>query len=491
MEGIKTILTKDQIIHRDALIVGMVKEGYLTKDIMREHGFSKDIILKTCVKHGIRTWRGKLNKFQELALVEDYKNGVQIQDLYTKYDITDVVVWNTLDKYKIDRTRKRTYEDLDEGEVIKDYLDGMLVDEIMAKWNFVRSKFFSILKNNQIEPNRNLSLTETQKDEIVKRYLNKENVYDFCSDYDRTAGVLYNILEEKGVETRGNLIIKAEQYTEITKRYLDGESANDICPDYDVGPGCILYHLKKNGIEIRDFSHCNRIYDVNENYFDELNTPEKAYWLGFLWGDGCNATDNNSIMLSLKASDIEHIAKFVKALGSNHPIATRKGITPTGKEKYYSVVSITNKHLSEKLESYGMIKNKTCNLRWPEALPEEFANHFIRGKFDADGCLCVTNPRKFYFCVTSFKGFLKELGSRFSKNADVTCLISDFYSKPESSAGNIWIAGNRQILKVLNWMFRDHGGFYLERKYELYKKALTLYRDINGSEQMEQYLHAH
>lgn len=29
-------------------------------------------------------------------------------------------------------------------------------------------------------------------------------------------------------------------------------------------------------------------YTVNENYFENLNSPEKAYVLGFLYADGCN-----------------------------------------------------------------------------------------------------------------------------------------------------------------------------------------------------------
>lgn len=29
-------------------------------------------------------------------------------------------------------------------------------------------------------------------------------------------------------------------------------------------------------------------YTVNENYFQSLDSPEKAYILGFLYADGCN-----------------------------------------------------------------------------------------------------------------------------------------------------------------------------------------------------------
>lgn len=30
----------------------------------------------------------------------------------------------------------------------------------------------------------------------------------------------------------------------------------------------------------------NRKYDVNKEYFTDIDTENKAYWLGFLWADG-------------------------------------------------------------------------------------------------------------------------------------------------------------------------------------------------------------
>lgn len=36
-------------------------------------------------------------------------------------------------------------------------------------------------------------------------------------------------------------------------------------------------------------------YTINENYFKEIDSPEKAYILGFLYADGC--TSNNTISI--------------------------------------------------------------------------------------------------------------------------------------------------------------------------------------------------
>ena len=51
-----------------------------------------------------------------------------------------------------------------------------------------------------------------------------------------------------------------------------------------------------------------RIYTLNENYFEQIDTQEKAYFLGFLWADGCNC--NGVIHLVLQEKDKYILEKF-------------------------------------------------------------------------------------------------------------------------------------------------------------------------------------
>ena len=44
----------------------------------------------------------------------------------------------------------------------------------------------------------------------------------------------------------------------------------------------------------------NRKYYFNNEYFDRIDTEEKAYWLGFLYADGYISSNNNGFGCSLK-----------------------------------------------------------------------------------------------------------------------------------------------------------------------------------------------
>ena len=60
-------------------------------------------------------------------------------------------------------------------------------------------------------------------------------------------------------------------------------------------------------------------YTYNENYFKIIDSEEKAYWLGFLYADGCitrfyrnEKLKSMSLELTLQSNDIEHLKKFLK-----------------------------------------------------------------------------------------------------------------------------------------------------------------------------------
>jgi len=56
---------------------------------------------------------------------------------------------------------------------------------------------------------------------------------------------------------------------------------------------------------------------MDENFFENIDTKEKAYWLGFLYADGYVSQSNNRLTLDLSKKDYQQLEKFCNAVGAN------------------------------------------------------------------------------------------------------------------------------------------------------------------------------
>ena len=61
---------------------------------------------------------------------------------------------------------------------------------------------------------------------------------------------------------------------------------------------------------------------LGDDYFEIIDTEEKAYWLGFLYADGCVARKGNyyTIKIDQALYDYEHVLKFKEAINSTYPV---------------------------------------------------------------------------------------------------------------------------------------------------------------------------
>ena len=68
-------------------------------------------------------------------------------------------------------------------------------------------------------------------------------------------------------------------------------------------------------------------YTFNKDYFERIDSKDKAYFLGFLYADGCNsisATQHQcTIILNLQEKDKDILNIFNKYINSNKPLVYR------------------------------------------------------------------------------------------------------------------------------------------------------------------------
>lgn len=209
-------------------------------------------------------------------------------------------------------------------------------------------------------------------------------------------------------------------------------------------------------------------YNVNNFIFSGPLDEEKAYWIGFIAADGCVGKDNR-IQVKLKEQDYRHIEKFKKFLNYDGIIEKRssqlgKSIRKKGLKKYYNVnlVRAYSPKICEDLKQYGIVRNKSLILKFPENIPHELIRHYIRGYIDGDGCWSSDNQKypTMTLTIVSTKEFLKKINEIFISNG----LVKQFNKiKSPSKIYALAFGGNKQIKKIAEWLYYN-SNTYLDRK---------------------------
>lgn len=184
-----------------------------------------------------------------------------------------------------------------------------------------------------------------------------------------------------------------EQIKHITDQYLFGKmSVTAIAKQFGRSDTSIRKLLKQNNIETRSV----RLHR-NSNYFENIDSRDKAYWLGIMYSDGCVCKRaNGSYSISLEMVDKEHIEKFRDALNAvDHKVLTvRHKHFDNAKLSY--VIHIYDKKMAKDLIQLGCIPQKSLYLSSIPNIPQEFIYDFIRGFVDGDGCICYNKYRDSY-----------------------------------------------------------------------------------------------
>lgn len=257
---------------------------------------------------------------------------------------------------------------------------------------------------------------------------------------------------------------------EIIKMYInDNLNASEIARIINCHHSTISLALKNWDIPKRSMKQISRKFKVNESYFKQIDTEDKAYWLGFIYADGY-LTNGNQIGITLGRKDKEHIEKFLKSIASNYEIKDYESDTGFGKVLYSRVI-ITSEKMYSDLYKLGVMENKTLELTFPN-IDRNLLNHFVRGYFDGDGSLSGNVPSvRFKVCGT--KEFLKSLIDILNREiVDYQGTFNyKFYKRyKERDINNYYISygGNIKVRNIMNYIYKD-STIYLDRKYNKYE----------------------
>lgn len=175
-------------------------------------------------------------------------------------------------------------------------------------------------------------------------------------------------------------------------------SFKEFCTKYHVSDSTMRIFFKENNLELISSRKSNTI---QHDYFNKINTAEKAYIFGMYIADGYISISKSSSRfgISLNVNDIELLTKIRDILSPLSKLYFEKArINAQGikSNPMYKLI-ISSKTICDKLNQYNCGKNKTNLLKSiKNIIPKEYMFDFIRGYFDGDGCITTNSVRKRY-----------------------------------------------------------------------------------------------
>jgi len=208
-----------------------------------------------------------------------------------------------------------------------------------------------------------------------------------------------------------------------------------------------------------------KYFNLNDNFFEEIDTKEKAYLLGWIASDG--HISNNSTTIELNKKDLVILTYLRNIFYKDLPIFSRKTSTTE-----LVGFSISSQKIQNDLCKWLKINpgKKSHTVKYPQ-LSSEFDRHFIRGYFEGDGT--INSPQN-----------IKKIPSLSISSKSKDMLISI-----KEKIGDLGFIGKHSLemskndtFKFCDYLYQDKDDVKLERKYNRYLEWIEYYskKENNG-----------
>lgn len=241
---------------------------------------------------------------------------------------------------------------------------------------------------------------------------------------------------------------------------MEGKTLRKIAELYNTSHGVISNHLRKYNFQVK-----SRQYLVNDSFFEELDSPIKAYLLGWIYSDGCvfayEEKNYYGFSIKLQKKDAYILEFFKEQLESDSIIHDEEY-----NGRVYSFLKIGSKKIYNDLLQYGLFPRKTHYLTYPFDLDMDH-RAFILGIFEGDGSTSV--PIK-----STISPIISFTGTQALLNGiqDIICNKTGIpkNTKPKlrkNTTYELRFEGFNIVRTVRDWLYSWEPSLFLTRKKEI------------------------
>jgi len=323
-------------------------------------------------------------------------------------------------------------------------------------------------------------LTQKQLDYLYEEICKKGRTIKSLSDETGVAvgTISKRVRSNNWTATQNMCAFNQDHIDEIAQDYQKGLSFEELSKKYPISIESLI-RLKNRNWK-RTTNRKNK-YSFDENFFDVIDTEQKAYWLGFMYADGYilskrkdhkRRNQSQSFGMSLGIQDIDALENLKEDLQADNPINIYEvGQTSFSYGNKVARLLFTSQHTVDQLKEKGCSEQKTFTITFPSenVVPKELVHHFIRGYFDGDGSLSrydLMNKWNLHFVGTY--EFLMGIQEFFHTNVK----LDQRWPERNNNNYSLKYCGNQQIKRFMNILYEDAHRF-MKRKYDKYLELLN------------------
>lgn len=272
----------------------------------------------------------------------------------------------------------------------KDKIDHILsnsrksYDKLADETGFCTATVRTILIENGITPVLPKMLSFDAREERNKKIIDDFKLlgsYTLVADNNKVSPSLVSlIVPDSHKDKYGNHRFLSEDEHEYIIENYELKTSTEIASKLGMSRSCILNVWLREKLRGKDIG---RQYYCDFDYFETIDSAEKAYFVGFIMADGCiykREGHQKSLHITIHKKDVDVLEFFNKQLKSNYPINQHC-------DDYVSLTIVSDK-MVEDLMRLGVTARKT----WGDSIDisqiqKKYQLDFVFGFFDGDGCI--------------------------------------------------------------------------------------------------------
>lgn len=302
------------------------------------------------------------------------------------------------------------------------------------------------------------------EDILVKEYLNGATAKELSKKYNYHNSTISRLMKKRGVSRGQKSFKRANIEKLVIEDFKTGEYCKDLAKKYGVEVHVIYNILDEAGLKRQSGYHTK----CDVNYFKKIDSPDKAYMLGFITADG--GVTKNSLSIEIQEKDKDVLFFFKERI---NPEATIFPCSYGGKNNLR--VSFCSVEICKDLLQYGIVQNKSKIIeKVPiDSIPKNLLCYYFRGLIDGDGCVHKNGGISIY---SGSYSFIEDVQKVLCEEAGVKKL--GIYQG--TSYFITWTA-KKDRQKLFDYLYKDklNETFYYPRKYQRLFNSLYGNTEVN------------